>query len=99
MIKKFLAILICLLAIGMANATQIGGYSGVTRGASDARYLIKSGDTMTGSLEMSSHKVTGLATPDADNDATTKYYVDNFSGGGGGKVGTKVVDETAIGDG
>jgi hypothetical protein len=42
-----------------------------------ATKVSKAGDTMTGSLAMSSQKITGLGTPTAGNDATNKTYVDN----------------------
>lgn len=37
----------------------------------------KAGDTMTGDLAMSNHKITGVATPAADTDAANKKYVDD----------------------
>lgn len=36
----------------------------------------KRGDTMTGALSMSGHRITGVAAPTADSDAATKKYVD-----------------------
>ncbi len=38
--------------------------------------LMKTGGTMTGSIEMSSQSITGLASPTADTDAANKSYVD-----------------------
>lgn len=39
-------------------------------------YVKKSGDTMTGELNMGSKKITSLAAPTANTDATNKTYVD-----------------------
>lgn len=44
-------------------------------------YVLKAGDTMTGDLNMSTHKVTGLPTPTGNTDAATKQYVDNAVSG------------------
>lgn len=44
-------------------------------------YVLKSGDTMTGDLNMGTHKVTGLATPTGNTDAANKEYVDNAVSG------------------
>ena len=44
-------------------------------------YVLKAGDTMTGDLNMGTHKVTGLATPTGNTDAATKQYVDNATRG------------------
>jgi len=41
----------------------------------------KSGDTMTGDLDMGSNQIENLGTPIANTDATTKDYVDNALGG------------------
>nr|DAF25331.1 MAG TPA: hypothetical protein [Caudoviricetes sp.] len=37
----------------------------------------KTGDTMTGDLAMSNHKITGVATPATDTDVANKKYVDD----------------------
>lgn len=50
---------------------------GPNPGGPTSNFVLKSGDTMTGNLNMGSHKVTGLSTPSADSDAATKAYVDN----------------------
>ena len=47
---------------------------------SAAARVAKSGDTMTGNLNMNSNKVTNLGTPTNDTDAATKLYVDNVAG-------------------
>ncbi len=49
----------------------------------DHPYLTTAGGTLSGSLAMSSNKVTGLAAPTADADAATKAYVDAAGSGGG----------------
>ena len=41
----------------------------------------KSGDTMTGDLDMGGNQIENLGTPVANTDATTKDYVDNALGG------------------
>lgn len=41
-----------------------------------AAALLLSGGTMSGPIDMGNHKITGLATPTVDTDATTKGYVD-----------------------
>ncbi len=47
----------------------------------DATYVNLSGDTMSGALNMGGNKITGLATPTGDTDATTKAYVDALTAG------------------
>ena len=42
----------------------------------DARYVNVTGDTMSGALAMGNNKITGLGTPTASTDASTKGYVD-----------------------
>jgi hypothetical protein len=44
--------------------------------ASQANYVLKAGDTMSGALAMGSNSITGLAEPSALADAATKNYVD-----------------------
>ena len=46
----------------------------------------KSGDTMTGVLNMGSNKITSLSNPTAAQDAATKAYVDASSGSGVGNI-------------
>ena len=41
--------------------------------------VLKSGSTMTGALAMGTNKITGLGTPTASTDATTKGYVDGIT--------------------
>jgi hypothetical protein len=45
--------------------------------ASIATKVSKAGDTMSGALAMGTNKITGLGTPTAGTDATTKTYVDD----------------------
>ena len=49
--------------------------------AKQSDYVNKAGDTMTGDLNMSTHKITGLATPTGNTDAVNKEYVDNAISG------------------
>ena len=46
-----------------------------------AKKVSKSGDTMSGNLNMDTKKVTGLGAPSAGTDAATKTYVDNLVAG------------------
>jgi len=54
---------------------QLNVYDGSWSSASSA-YVLKSGDTMTGTLTFSSGTVTGLPTPVNPSDAANKNYVD-----------------------
>jgi|TARA_R100000482_G_scaffold124770_2_gene78931 hypothetical protein len=45
--------------------------------AGDALKVSKAGDAMSGDLEMSGNKITGLGTPTTDTDAANKTYVDS----------------------
>jgi hypothetical protein len=57
------------------NKTYVDAADGV-RDASIALKVSKAGDTMSGALAMGNQKITGLGTPTASADATTKTYVD-----------------------
>lgn len=46
-------------------------------GTTELPYVKKAGDTMSGSLNMGSNKVSAVATPTDDADAATKKYVDD----------------------
>lgn len=46
-------------------------------GTTELPYVKKAGDTMSGALNMSSNKVSAVATPTDDADAATKKYVDD----------------------
>lgn len=48
----------------------------ITPATMKAAALLLSGGTMSGPIDMGNHKITGLATPTVDTDATTKGYVD-----------------------
>lgn len=48
--------------------------------ASQANYVLKAGDTMSGPLAMGNNKITGLGTPTLGTDAATKDYVDAKAG-------------------
>lgn len=67
----------------------------------DEDYVKKSGDTMSGGLDMNGYKITGLATPTASTDAVNKEYVDNLSSSDStcapetfGAVGDGTTDDT-----
>lgn len=62
------------LADGAANADAVA-YHQLTDGL--ALKLSKSGDTMTGTLNMSSNLISNLASPVSGTDAANKNYVDN----------------------
>ena len=55
----------------------------IRNGTIQLNYLSLSGGTMSGSINMNSNKITNLPEPSVDNDAATKYYVDNHIAGGG----------------
>lgn len=46
----------------------------------DNTYVAKTGDSMSGALNMGNNKITDVASPVADGDAATKGYVDGKSG-------------------
>ncbi|WPU64042.1 tail fiber domain-containing protein [Peredibacter starrii] len=58
---------------------KLSGNIGIAT-ASQANYVLKAGDTMSGPLAMGNNKITGLATPTAGTDAATKDYVDTKAG-------------------
>ena len=53
----------------------------LTNGTTELPYVKKSGDTMTGALDMQNHKVTNVAAPTETADAANKGYVDTAIGG------------------
>ena len=53
----------------------------LTDGTTELPYVKKSGDTMTGALNMQNHKVTNVAAPTETADATNKGYVDTAISG------------------
>ena len=87
------------------SSTEIGYLNGVTSLIQDQldSKLPKSGGTMSGDIAMGSNKVTGLATPTDNADASTKAYVDSAATGAFNdavsdtdeKIGDPTVDGTA----
>lgn len=75
--------------IAQPHASDLMGSVPVTKGGTGAKTAIEAcvnlgalsstGGIMTGSLDMSSNKITNLATPISDTDAATKKYVDEHS--------------------
>lgn len=53
----------------------------LTDGTTEMPYVKKSGDTMTGALDMQNHKVTNVAAPTETADAANKGYVDTAISG------------------
>lgn len=53
----------------------------LTNGTTEMPYVKKSGDTMTGALDMQNHKVTNVAAPTETADAANKGYVDTAISG------------------
>lgn len=53
----------------------------LTDGTTEMPYVKKSGDTMTGALDMQNHKVTNVAAPTETADAVNKGYVDTAISG------------------
>lgn len=53
----------------------------LTNGTTEMPYVKKSGDTMTGELDMQHHKVTNVAAPTKVADAVNKWYVDSAISG------------------
>lgn len=45
------------------------------------KFLKLSGGTMSGNIEMDGNKISGLPTPETDNEAANKAYVDSYTGG------------------
>ena len=70
----------------------------------DALQVTKSGDTMSGQLNMGSNKITNLGTPTSSLDAATKDYVDDtittsFATGSpppGNEIGTSAIEDDAV---
>lgn len=58
-----------------ATATLSASAAGDPVGVNLSSVVAKAGDTMTGDLAMSGHRVTGLADPSAGQDAATRAYV------------------------
>ena len=68
------------------NPTTLAGY-GITNAYTKTEIdttvsglLAKTGGTMSGAIAMGANKITGMADPTANQDATTKFYVDSILG-------------------
>lgn len=68
------------------NPTTLAGY-GITDAYTKTEInttvsglLAKTGGTMSGAIAMGANKITGMADPTANQDATTKFYVDSILG-------------------
>ena len=61
--------------------TEITNTALVLQNGIDSK-VAKSGDFMTGQLDMGNNRISNLATPASNNDAATKFYVDNQPGAG-----------------
>ena len=58
---------------------DVNGYATSTYFDSvSAAKVAKSGDTMSGILNMGGYKITGVANPTSNQDAATKHYVDTL---------------------
>lgn len=68
-------------SVGGQSAASVATAVGQAAGA-----VQRSGDTMTGDLNMSSHRIHNVTDPAVAQDAATKNYVDTHGGGGGGTV-------------
>ena len=51
--------------------------SKISDASDDSNYIKKSGDTMSGNLNMDNHMITNVKTPINDNDVANKGYIDN----------------------
>lgn len=64
-------------ALETAQTEQESRLDDLENGTTALPYLKKTGDSMTGVLDMSNNKVTNVADPTADGDAVNKKYVDD----------------------
>lgn len=75
------------IGISSVTSTELGYLNGVTSSIQTQlnNKLSLSGGTLTGDINLGTHKITNLGTPTSNNDAATKSYVDtavaNVSGG------------------
>lgn len=60
------------------SVLSVDGQTGVV--SLSSTYVAKTGDTMSGNLNMGTNKVTNLGTPTSNADAATKAYVDTVAG-------------------
>lgn len=66
--------------VGTATTNQVLTLTDAVEGTvefTDANFLPLSGGTMSGAINMGSQRITSLATPSAQSDATTRAYVDD----------------------
>lgn len=66
------------------NSQKISGLAAGTTAGDAVRYeqvLLLTGGTMSGAIAMGTNKITGLGNPVDNQDAATKYYVDNNPSG------------------
>lgn len=87
--------------VDLSNSQTIDGaktftstIAGNINGAA-ANNVLKSGDTMTGQLNMSNNRITSLGPPANGSDAATKAYVDSAAFGGSGAFPWEVVSGTS----
>ena len=64
------------LGLGTAAVATTSDFATAAQGTTADNALPKAGGTMAGDIAMGSNKITGLGTPSAAGDATTKQYVD-----------------------
>lgn len=62
--------------VGLTTDTT-NSNSALNVGAGDSRYLSRSGDTISGNLDMDSNRIQNLPTPSSSGDAAPKSYVDS----------------------
>lgn len=82
------------IATSLDNDADLAG----TLTASISSKVAKSGDTMSGVLDMGSNKVTNLATPTSNYDASNKLYVDSRSMSDVGNHNDDTTDVHGIGN-
>lgn len=82
------------IAISLNDDTDLAG----TLTTSIGTKVSKSGDTMSGVLDMGSNKVTNLGTPTSNFDAASKYYVDSRVAGDIGDHNDLTTNVHGIGD-
>lgn len=77
--------------------SSVNGQTGiVVLTASDVSALALSGGTMTGAIDMGTHKITNLGAPTANADAATKLYVDTAVSGVGTVTSVDVTSNSSV---